>query len=175
MKYLKTLFILGCIIPIIAWMPIPTQDLGDITFSTLNVVKKDTKKWFKREVKMVGANKKELSFDVEITWDSQGKFSEIKGTHGYVLQKYNGKVLNAKQLQKLNKILTAPASRFSELKLHSGSAKANENELYEIDAYSGASVKDKPKLEWISGAGELCYVLWNIVHGETVQEITSFK
>ncbi|QZE14055.1 hypothetical protein K4L44_16230 [Halosquirtibacter laminarini] len=175
----KNVFIISVFIVlqilIMGMKPIPSKELGAITMTPLKETIKEGNRIFTRTVKMTSKEKSQLAFDVQIIWDDHGSFLGISGINGYTLQKYNGKKLSKKQTFQLNEILGAPASRFSDIKLQEPSCKENENQLYMIDAQSGASAQNKPKLTWISGAGQLCYVLWNIVHGESVNEIKALS
>lgn len=158
-----------------SWKNIPLEYKGSLKMTPITKVESNEDIEYSREVSLNTNDNDLLSFKVKITWDKKGRYKSIEGIHGYQLQRYNGKPLNGKQLKKLDQILSTEASRFGDIKLQEESPKANENRLYEIDACSGASVQNKAKLEWISGAGELCYVLWNVVHGSTPEKIRHLK
>lgn len=158
-----------------SWKNIPMEYQGSLKKTPIVRMENNGEIEYSREVSLNNNDASLLSFKVKITWDKNGKYKSIEGIHGYQLCRYNGKILNNNQLKKLDQILYTEASRFGDIKLQEETPKANENRLYEIDACSGASVQNKAKLEWIPGAGELCYILWNVVHGTTLEEIKQIK
>ncbi len=117
-----------------------------------------------------GSSKLAKNVHLRIYWDIWGNYLKLALKPNENLVKINNEAFNEKDYEKLHILLNDTKSGIKYYKFDQYSAEKSEQQYYNVDAMSGATVVDA-SYDCVKGAVKNCYTLYKMVHGEVVSAI----
>ncbi len=117
-----------------------------------------------------GSSKLDIKVQLRIYWDIWGNYLKLGLKPNENLVKINNEIFTAKDYEKLHILLNDPKAGIKYYKFDQYSAEKSEQQYYNIDAISGATVVDA-SYDCVKGAVKNCYTIYKLVHGDVVAAI----
>ncbi len=117
-----------------------------------------------------GSSKSLKTVNVRIYWDIWGNFIKLGLNQNQNLNKINNESFSTKDYERLHFLLNDLHSGIQYYKFDNYSAEKSEQQYYNVDAMSGATVVDA-SYDCVKGAVKTCYDLYKFTHGDMVSTI----
>ncbi len=117
-----------------------------------------------------GSSKLSKAVKLRIYWDIWGNFIKLGLNQNENLIKINNESFSVKDYEKLHSLLNDPHSGIKYYKFDNYTAEKSEQQYYNVDAMSGATVVDA-SYDCVKGAVKTCYDLYKFTHGDIVSTI----